>query len=100
MPRQTGILSITLADNDAAGFSSVPVTTTQAFLVAETNAIRWRADGTDPTASVGVLMAVGDQLSLTGADYHDFLQNFKIVNAVAGSNGAIQGAALTGLNSA
>jgi hypothetical protein len=34
--------------------------------VAETQAVRWRDDGTDPTASVGMPLATGVSLSYDG----------------------------------
>jgi hypothetical protein len=49
---------------------------------------------------MGMLMAVGDELKLIGADYQDFLRNFKIINAADGSNGAIRGAGISGIDSA
>lgn len=100
---QTQMLAIVLASDDAASFATVDPSTHQAILVCETNAIRWRADGTAPTRSgenIGTLMASGDSLILTGADYNDFLKQFQIINAAAGSNGAIRGAGLTGINKA
>jgi hypothetical protein len=103
MPSQIQVLSITLADNAASGFSSISTSTHQAILKCETNAIRWRADGTAPTntgGNMGMLMAVGDELKLIGADYQDFLRNFKIINAADGSNGAIRGAGISGIDSA
>jgi hypothetical protein len=97
---QTQQLTITLADDNAAGFSTVQPTTHQAILTCEGNAIRWRADGTSPTATVGTRMAAGDTLILMGSDYNDFLKLFKIVNDTAGSNGTISGAGFSGLNMA
>jgi hypothetical protein len=37
-----------------------------ALIVAETQAVRWRDDGTAPTASVGMPLAVGTSLSYDG----------------------------------
>lgn len=100
MANHVEMLSIVLADDAAAGFASVDLRTTQAILTCEGNAVRWRADGTDPTATVGVLMAVGDTVSFMGAGYHDLLTKFRIVNDSAGSNGTIQGAGFDGLDRA
>ena len=45
---------------------TVPVGATLALIVAETQAVRWRDDGTDPTASVGMPLATGVSLSYDG----------------------------------
>ena len=45
---------------------TVPTGTTMALIVAETQAVRWRDDGTAPTASVGMPLAVGTSLSYDG----------------------------------
>lgn len=39
---------------------------TQALIRCETQAVRWRDDGTAPTASVGMPLAVGDSLFYDG----------------------------------
>lgn len=87
---------ITLSDDNAKGFTVVPDRTYGAMIVCEANAIRWRADGTDPTDSVGIPMAVGDTLTLTDGNYHDFLRKFKIINKASGSNGKVQCAFFNG----
>ena len=45
---------------------SAPVGATMALIVAETQAVRWRDDGTAPTASVGMPLATGVSLSYDG----------------------------------
>ena len=45
---------------------TVPVGATMALIVADTQAVRWRDDGTAPTASVGMPLAVGVSLSYDG----------------------------------
>jgi hypothetical protein len=100
MPSQLGVIQKTLADDTAATLGTIPTGTTQAILVCEDNAIRWRADGTSPTASSGIPMNVGDVMLFVGNDYGDFLRKMEIINQVAGANGAIEGAALTGYDRA
>lgn len=39
---------------------------------ATTNYVRWRADGTNPTSTVGMPLPVGDYLDLTFEDGFDF----------------------------
>jgi len=43
----------------AAASLTVPAGTKQVLVVAETQAVRWRADGTNPSATVGMPLAVG-----------------------------------------
>jgi hypothetical protein len=45
---------------------TVPVGATMALIVAETQAVRWRDDGTAPTASVGMPLVTGTSLSYDG----------------------------------
>ncbi len=91
MPNITGLAAISLSDDAAAGFSSVPTGTTQAFLKCESNNVRLGDASSVPTASTGYLWSVGETLAFVGNDYGDFLRNLRIINATAGSNGAIKG---------
>lgn len=45
---------------------TVPENTTFAMIGVESQAVRYRADGTDPTASVGKQLAVGQEIKYTG----------------------------------
>lgn len=45
---------------------TVPAGATMALIVAETQAVRWRDDGTAPTATVGMPLAIGVSLSYDG----------------------------------
>ena len=45
---------------------TVPVGATMALITPETQAIRWRDDGTAPTASVGMPIAVGAYFTYDG----------------------------------
>lgn len=45
---------------------TIPQGTTMALIVAETQGVRWRDDGTDPTASVGMPIAAGAYLNYDG----------------------------------
>ena len=51
----------------AATALTVPAGTSKALIQAETQAVRWRDDGTSPTASVGMNLAVGDMLEYDSA---------------------------------
>lgn len=54
-------------------------------ITSETNSIRYRIDGTDPTASVGHLMPAGSALVLTGITT---IRNFKAI--ATGSDATLQ----------
>lgn len=45
---------------------TIPQGTTLALIVPETQNVRWRDDGTNPTASVGMPIFVGSALSYDG----------------------------------
>lgn len=49
----------------AAGLTP-PQGATMALVVAETQGVRWRDDGTNPTASVGMPIAAGSYLNYDG----------------------------------
>lgn len=55
--------ALTVPVVDANGLSAKP---TLALIVSETQAVRWRDDGVDPTASVGMPLAVGVTLQYDG----------------------------------
>ena len=57
---------------------TVPANTVKVLIQAETQAVRWRDDGTDPTATVGMNLAVGSTLEYTGS-----LPAIKIIEATA-----------------
>ena len=54
---------LTVPATDAFGNKQQP---TFALIVAETQPVRWRDDGTNPTASVGMPLAVGIPLQYDG----------------------------------
>jgi hypothetical protein len=98
MPNQTGRIAVTLSDDNAASLGTIPKPTTQAILACEDNAIRIRADGTDPTASAGLTLFPGDILNLFGGNWENFLRNAKIINDTAGANGRIEGISFSGIS--
>jgi len=56
------------------------------YITCETDAVRWRADGTDPTTSEGHQLASGDSISFTGANYRQLLEKIrfsKVTNTAA-----------------
>jgi len=50
----------------ATALSGVPSGVIFAWIQAETQAVRWRADGVNPTASVGSVIAAGATLEFSG----------------------------------
>jgi hypothetical protein len=51
----------------AAATLTVPSGSTCAIIQAESQDVRWRDDGTNPTASVGMVLATGAEIFYTGA---------------------------------
>lgn len=45
---------------------TVPANAATAVIVAETQDVRWRDDGTDPDANTGMLLAAGAEMTYTG----------------------------------
>lgn len=52
----------------AATGLTVPAGTSLILIQAQTQAVRWRDDGVDPTATVGQPLAVGVEMRYTAAD--------------------------------
>ena len=59
---------------------TIPQGTTLALIVPETQNVRWRDDGTDPTASVGMPIFVGASLSYDGD-----LNRIRFIESTAGA---------------
>lgn len=59
--------------------SAAPVTSDYCIVQAESQACRWRMDGTSPTAAIGNTLAVGDTLIVRRSQYG----NFKIIEQTA-----------------
>jgi hypothetical protein len=66
---------------DTATALTVPAGATKALIKVEAQAARWRDDGVDPTAAIGMLIDVGDELWYTGQ-----LRAIKFISATAGSS--------------
>ena len=64
----------------AATALTPPTGAAYAVIVAETQAVRWRGDGVDPTASVGMLMQPGDILNYDGD-----LASLRFIEVTAGA---------------
>lgn len=51
----------------AAAALTPPSTAVWALIIPESQAVRWRDDGVNPTASVGMTLTVGQPLEFTGS---------------------------------
>lgn len=74
--RPLGYQQITSLSSSTA--LTVPRGAIVALIQPETQAVRWRDDGTAPTASVGMPLAVGETLPYTG-----YLENLRFIEQVA-----------------
>lgn len=52
--------------SSAVGVGAIPPGTQVALITPEEADVRWRDDGTDPTASIGMLLTVGQTLTYNG----------------------------------
>ena len=71
----SGATALTVPTTDKLGNKCQP---TVAYIVAETQAVRWRDDGTDPTATVGMPLATG-----TGFPYDGDLTKIRFIEQTA-----------------
>ncbi len=55
----------------------------RAIITVETDQVRWRADGTAPTASEGHLLSPGDNLQFLNKNYETVLNNLKFIRVSA-----------------
>lgn len=59
-------VGLTRPTEAAVSGATKPVNANYAYITVETNAVRWRDDGTDPTAGVGSPVAAGATLIYDG----------------------------------
>lgn len=60
---------------------------TMALITVETDSIRWRADGEDPTAAEGLLLPAGYSISIAGKMV---LNNFKMIRVTGDASVKVQ----------
>lgn len=72
--RSLGYQQITSLSS-AVGFTSIPDGATLAIVQCESQAVRWRDDGTNPTASVGMRLLTTD----SGLRYEGQLSRIKFI---------------------
>ena len=65
----------------SAGAAGIPTGTVLLLVTPQTQAVRWRDDGTAPTATVGYPLAVGQELRYSGAN----LPALRFISQVAGA---------------
>jgi hypothetical protein len=68
----------------AAGLGTIPSQARIVLIQAETQPIRWRDDGTNPTTTVGMLLAVGETLVYNGR-----LSSIKLIETAASAKANI-----------
>jgi hypothetical protein len=59
--------------------TGLPDRAKRVFITSETDAVRWRADGTAPAANEGHYLAKDDSISFTGADYRQLLEKMLFI---------------------
>lgn len=69
-----------ITDVSAAVGLTVPAGATEALIVGTAQAVRWRDDGTNPTATVGIPLAVN-----TLFEYRGNLAAIKFIESAAGA---------------
>ena len=69
-----------LTSIDTAASLAVPTGATLAVIAVEAQALRWRDDGTDPTAVVGMPMAVD-----TVMNYDGDLKRLRLISQIVGA---------------
>lgn len=83
LPLSLGYQQIDAATLTTAQSLTVPNGTTMALLQAEGVAVRWRADGVDPTTSVGMLIAAGGEVMYPASQ--SALSALRFIRAGAGA---------------
>ena len=83
---QVGVHNALSATTGTAVSLTIPSTAgllapSHAIIQVATNSIRWRADGTAPTASVGILVAAGTNIEFMDpdGDFSGTIRNFKAI---------------------
>jgi len=77
--RPLGYLQDTTIDA-ASDLGTIPAGASRALIKVAAQAARWRDDGVNPTAAIGMPLAVGELLIYDGN-----LSTFRIISAVAGA---------------
>lgn len=73
------VLDDAVASLTVTGSPTLPGKANRAFITCEDAAVRWRADGTDPEANEGHLLAKDASISFTGANYRTLLEVIRFI---------------------
>lgn len=65
----------------ATALPSIPSGTIEAFVICETQNVRWRDDGTNPTSSVGMLLLPSQSFPYIGS-----LPNIRFIQTTSGAS--------------
>ena len=80
-PRVLGYQQVAAGGADAGFAPTIPVGTETIEITVGAQAVRWRCDGTDPTAAIGMPLAVGSTTLFTLQN----LPQLKLIAQVAGA---------------
>lgn len=75
-----------LLDASLVDGATISANVTHVYIQAEAQTLRWRSDGTAPTAAVGFNLTAGQILVLTRSEF----TNFRIIEATAGGIANVQ----------
>lgn len=67
----------------AVALSTIPLKANKVLIITETDTLRWRDDGTDPTSTVGMILYPGNALVL---DSRASINNFKAIRDTSSSS--------------
>ena len=91
-----GFTTLAASSTAAAGFTSAATTLINGqfggktvrrfFLTGATASARYRTDGAAPTAGTGHVLASGDSLSFTGANYRQLIKNIQFIATASTCN--------------
>ena len=82
-------VSVAAVSLGADASPTLPAKCNRIYITCETQPVRWRADGTDPTSTTGHILAKDDSISFTGANYRQLLEKIRFIATAAG-DGALK----------
>lgn len=77
-------VSSSAVDLIADGDPALPNQAKRAYITCETQQVRWRADGTAPSATEGHILGKDDSISFTGANYRQQLEKIEFICTSSG----------------
>jgi len=81
-PEKPMMATLTVSDTPvglADATPPLPEGTSRAYITCEDGAVRWKADGSNPSATAGHPIAKDDSDSFTNRDYTDLLRAIKFI---------------------